>query len=324
MKPFKTLDEQLAILEARGLVFSDKENAKKKLSFYGYYEIINGYKDFLLEKKQKITDHQEECFIENSTFDHIFSLFMMDKTITSSVIDATCDVEMYVRAAISYVVSKNIGEQQIDYLNRRHYQTGKKNKNGQGYKVDQLITKFKKIIYDDIEPMKHYRGYHGNVPPWIMLKGTTFGNLANFYKLQKSENKKEVIAMILGIPKEIVDEGITNMFTDIIFLCHSYRNRAAHGGRMYNYRSAKAVIRYSENFHHRANITQAEYRKGKGISCLGTLFHALTWMDNKVALARLQAGVSVALDQHLKVYPKDYDLVLSESNINPKFLQLSR
>ncbi|MRT18621.1 Abi family protein, partial [Vitellibacter sp. q18] len=33
MKPFKTLDEQLAILEARGLVFSDKENAKKKLSF---------------------------------------------------------------------------------------------------------------------------------------------------------------------------------------------------------------------------------------------------------------------------------------------------
>ena len=62
--------------------------------------------------------------------------------------------------------------------------------NGQGYKVDQLITKFKKIIYDDIEPMKHYRGYHGNVPPWIMLKGTTFGNLANFYKLQKVKIKR--------------------------------------------------------------------------------------------------------------------------------------
>lgn len=119
-------------------------------------------------------------------------------------------------------------------------------------------------------------------------------------------------------------KGLPICLLTLSFLCHSYRNRAAHGGRMYNYRSAKAVIRYSENFHHRANITQAEYRKGKGISCLGTLFHALTWMDNKVALARLQAGVSVALDQHLKVYPKDYDLVLSESNINPKFLQLSR
>lgn len=33
MKPFKTLDEQLAILEARGLVFSDKENAKKEIIF---------------------------------------------------------------------------------------------------------------------------------------------------------------------------------------------------------------------------------------------------------------------------------------------------
>ena len=38
--------------------------------------------------------------------------------------------------------------------------------------------------------MKHYRGYHGNVPPWIMLKGTTFGNLANFYKLQKVKIKR--------------------------------------------------------------------------------------------------------------------------------------
>ena len=60
---------------------------------------------------------------------------MMDKTITSSVIDATCDVEMYVRAAISYVVSKNIGEQQIDYLNRRHYQSGKKNKTDKDIKL---------------------------------------------------------------------------------------------------------------------------------------------------------------------------------------------
>ncbi|XKR51215.1 Abi family protein [Enterococcus faecalis] len=76
-------------------------------------------------------------------------------------------------------------------MNRRHYQSGKKNKNGQGYKVDQLITKFKKIIYDDIEPMKHYRGYNGNVPPWIMLKGTTFGNLANFYKFMICQIKLE-------------------------------------------------------------------------------------------------------------------------------------
>ena len=105
MKPFKTLDEQLAILEARGLVFSDKENAKRNYLFMAIMRLSMAIKTSFW-KKQKITDHQEECFIENSTFDHIFSLFMMDKTITSSVIDATCDVEMYVRAAISYVVSK--------------------------------------------------------------------------------------------------------------------------------------------------------------------------------------------------------------------------
>ncbi|MGG5304664.1 hypothetical protein IGK16_002285 [Enterococcus pernyi] len=108
MKSFKTLDEQLEILKSRGLLFSDEDSAKKKLSFYGYYEIINGYKDFLLEKRAQKTE--EEIFIKNSTFEHIYSLFVMDTTLISAVIDATYDIEMFMRAVTAYVISKNISE----------------------------------------------------------------------------------------------------------------------------------------------------------------------------------------------------------------------
>ena len=47
-KPFKTIDEQLEILKDRNLVIDDELLARQSLSFYGYYEIVNGYKQFLL------------------------------------------------------------------------------------------------------------------------------------------------------------------------------------------------------------------------------------------------------------------------------------
>ena len=46
-KPFKTIDQQISILQSRNLLFHNKETAAKNLERYGYYEIINGYKDNL-------------------------------------------------------------------------------------------------------------------------------------------------------------------------------------------------------------------------------------------------------------------------------------
>lgn len=51
-KPFKTIKEQIQILKSRNLIFLNEETAKNALSRYGYYEIINGYKDFFLIKKE--------------------------------------------------------------------------------------------------------------------------------------------------------------------------------------------------------------------------------------------------------------------------------
>lgn len=53
-KPFKTIDEQINILaNERNLKIPNIESAKVALSRYGYYEIINGYKDnFMIDSKK--------------------------------------------------------------------------------------------------------------------------------------------------------------------------------------------------------------------------------------------------------------------------------
>lgn len=49
-KPFKSIDDEILILQSRGLYISDLEDAKKKLLNNNYYTIINGYKYPFLQK----------------------------------------------------------------------------------------------------------------------------------------------------------------------------------------------------------------------------------------------------------------------------------
>ena len=51
MKPFKTIDEQIEILKNRNLMFLNENKARTILKNYSYYDIVNGYKDILLDKK---------------------------------------------------------------------------------------------------------------------------------------------------------------------------------------------------------------------------------------------------------------------------------
>lgn len=47
---FTTINQQIDLLKSRILIFKSEKNAKIILESYGYYEIINGYKNFYVEK----------------------------------------------------------------------------------------------------------------------------------------------------------------------------------------------------------------------------------------------------------------------------------
>lgn len=155
-KPFLTINKQIELLEKRGLLFQDKEAAKNNLLSYGYYEIINGYKDCFLDNSLD----EEDKFKSGITFEHIFQLFTLDRNIRSEVMSALETFEANLRQALAYTVAEQISEEQTKYLNRRNYATGKKQFNKslhkEIYPIDALLHILKGITYANSEPYKHY------------------------------------------------------------------------------------------------------------------------------------------------------------------------
>lgn len=140
-KTFKTIDEQLEILKDRNLVIDDELLARQSLSFYGYYEIVNGYKQFLLN-----TQAETERFTDGETFSHLLSLYQLDKEFRNGIMEATLEIELVLRTAIAYVIAEQFGELQSDYLKPKNYMRGKKREGSTRYPLYQLFDKFDKII----------------------------------------------------------------------------------------------------------------------------------------------------------------------------------
>lgn len=174
-KPFKNINEQIEILKSRNLIFQNEETAINALSRYGYYEIINGYKDhFLIER-----GHDELGFKQGSTFEHIYALYELDKNISRDLLHALEDFEQTFKQALAYTISENISELDSLYCAKSHYNTGKiygRDKQG-NIRSDRgrLLKQFKKLKHTDRQPFHHYIKSHKNIPPWIMVKGLTFG-----------------------------------------------------------------------------------------------------------------------------------------------------
>ena len=299
-KGFTTFEQQIKILKGRNLKFVSEETALNSLRRDGYYSIINGYKDPYVE----IIDGKEE-YKEGITFEQIYSLFSLDKQVRSRLMDSMLEFESNLRTAVAHTLGESFTADQTSYLSRKNFRLGKQRANGQ-YQLDDILTKFNKILLDDVQPIKHYRETYKNVPPWILLKGASFGNLVNFVKLLKPTEKERVISLMYDIPISIVNanDELKNLFMDTLFVCLDYRNRAAHGGRIYNYKS-DSKFRYNKLLHNELNISPADCRVGNGDTGLVPLLGALKLIDNRNPFITLRVAFELFLEEHCDIYPED-------------------
>ena len=331
-KPFKTIDEQMELLESRNLLFENKETVRLILTRYGYYEIINGYKDNFL----KNPNNDDDGFKPNTTFEHIYALYKLDKNIRSCLKNSLEDFELSFKQILAYTIAEAYSDKDSRYVAKSHYNAGKSHRRRRGNGIetdrDRLLRKMNNIIkYNDYQPYKHYREDHNNIPPWIAIKGLTFGESVFLFKLSKRKVRDTVISKMLdlGLNTDLIPLAdktfkIRQAFGDVLALALYYRNLTSHGGRIYNRRTNRYRLRYSNLLYPTIiDVNKKEFRKNKGRSSVGTLLCCLRILKNEDCRSTLASWLQVYLGMYLKLYPDDKNLLVDSLELNLKGCQIN-
>ena len=101
-KDFRTIDEQIEILEKKGLIIDDIDEAKEILLRENYF-FLNGYRHLLM------ISAKEKRYISGSTFRELYSIFMFDRYFRNIIFKNVLVIENQLKSILSYQLSKKYG-----------------------------------------------------------------------------------------------------------------------------------------------------------------------------------------------------------------------
>ena len=223
-KKFKNLDEQISILRYKGLVINDEEYAKKVLLRENYF-FINGYRHIFMKSANN------KVFIEGTTFEELYSLFLFDRTFRNIIFKNLLIIENNMKSIISYQLSKKYGYKENEYLKPKNFTKNP----AKSRQVNDLIKKMKRQVRVNgcqHAATVHYITNYGYIPLWVMVKVLSFGIVSELFSVLKHEDQKE----IADIYEVEVDDLI--MYLPILA---NYRNLCAHEDICYEHRTQKEI-----------------------------------------------------------------------------------
>lgn len=198
-KPFLTVEEQIKLLERRGV--SRTEDERCALMREGYYSIINGYKEPFLEPAVT-KDDPNDRYKGGTSFDDIFALFTFDRSLRALTFRNLIKAEATARTAIAYTfASAHRGQDayllQESYCSEQEYLEYNRSNNSYADELSGLTSILKRTRdKSDSDFISHYRNAHGSVPIWVLCNALTFGNIQHFFNLMKPNEKASVCKMI--------------------------------------------------------------------------------------------------------------------------------
>ena len=246
MKEFKNLDEQITILEYKGMTVNDKEYAKEVLLRENYF-FLNGYRHLFLKSDV------DKKFIPGTEFNELYSLFLFDREFRNIVFKNLLLVENNIKSIISYQLSKKYGYKENEYLKPKNF-TDRRDKQRQ---VQDLIKKMKRQVRVNAPQhtaTKHYVDNYGYIPMWILVKVLSFGIVGELFQILKKEDQQGV-----------ADAYHLNIDTLVTYLpiLSNYRNLCAHEDIVFENRTQKTID--DTLYHSMLGIpkTDGEYIYGK-------------------------------------------------------------
>ncbi|WP_127849686.1 Abi family protein [Lacticaseibacillus hulanensis] len=253
-REFKTIDEQLQLLQERGLTINDEVRSRRYLLTNNYYNIVNGYSKYFQEETDR--------FIEGADFDEISHLYFYDKEIKEILLNGILSAEHHLKSALAYRFAEAYPNKRYAYLNVGCY------RDDVILEVIYTISKISKLIKQNKKykgnSINYYVTHYDDVPIWVLVDYLDFGDVQSLISCLpvKIQNKiaKDMTGFLeenlqmpnLVLPPETLVSFIKNV--------HETRNVCAHGNRLLGF-TTRASGKYYEPLHSKYNIREQDERK---------------------------------------------------------------
>ena len=235
-KPFKTIEEQIEILQSRGLETNDETPII--LEREGYYSVVNGYKDIFIDKEAKSAASGEDRFVKGASFDDIYRLFRFDRDLRMLLFANLAIAEATLKTIEAYQFGKYHQTETEAYLKVESYRTDRA---FSGY-ISDYIDELKKMVGKSGRPnfkrdyIEHYYRNHDGVPIWVLTNYLTLGQAFKFFHYQ-TESVRNAIAKSFGAlynethtkPRRFSERDIRVAYDHI----KDFRNTCAHDERLF-------------------------------------------------------------------------------------------
>lgn len=268
-KVFKNLDEQIEILKDKGLIINDIENTKEVLLRENYFFIM-GYRHLFLRHDSS------RKFINGTTFDELYSLFVFDRMFRNIIFKNILIVENNYKSIFSYTLSRNYGYKERDYLNVKNFDNDK----NRSRQINDLIRKVKRqfsVNGRQHGATSHYMDNYGYIPLWIGVKVISFGLMSEMFSILKPMDKSSIASVYKIEPDEM------EMYLPILA---NYRNLCAHEDIVFNHFTQRIIP--DTKYHSMLQIdkTNNEYIYGKNdiFALIIILKRLLTKVDFKMMM----------------------------------------
>lgn len=300
-KTFKTIDEQIQILQDKGLVIDDIDWARETLLRENYF-FLSGYRHLFM---QGIKSKQ---FKPGTNFRELYAMFNFDRQLRNIIFKNLLIIENNLKSIFSYQLSKNYGFKEKDYLRPSNFNTSPE----KSRQVNDLLRKIKRQIRvngGQHSATTHYIYNYGYVPLWVVVKVLSFGIVCELYSIMKTKDQEEIASIYKMKVPELLN------FLPILA---NYRNLCAHEDILYDNRTATSIETNKYHTMLELPVLEDEYTSGKNdlFALIMIMKFLLTKEEFRLLIKEIDYEKSV-LEGKLKVldiqdvfgfmgFPKDY------------------
>lgn len=212
MKPPLSFEDQLDVMEKRGLVIGDHDLALKRLSETNYYR-LRGY---------WLTYEADGRFLPGTTFEHIWNTYKLDSELRAWVWNAIAPVEVKARTLFAYHMAMECGP--VSHEDVRYFSDTV----AHARSMKSLERERERAFKDGIPCVVHNMKKYGDLPVWAAVEIMSMGTVSQLYgNLDQSKSGvSRLVAEGFGVRPLMLRSWLRHL---------TYvRNVCAHHNRLYN------------------------------------------------------------------------------------------